>query len=275
MDDKPNSGPDIRGLEAEAYQQSGLFTAEQAHEHGVSRQLLNHHLRQGRFERVRRGLYRVQGFPLSQYDDIREKWMAVGMDKAVVSHESALRLLELSDNISDEIHLLIPRRYRGLRPPPSVVLHTYSDDEGVATTWGDGMPLTAPARTLVDVAERLQPEQAAMAARQALRQGLLTRRQLEQEAARQRKTGVLATLLSDECTSRANVEGSGRLAAPLCVQIRNLVAVVVRIVTRAVRPMMILTEPTALTTMVPRVTRMPGRAAVRAMSRRGRRLGGR
>jgi predicted transcriptional regulator of viral defense system len=190
--------PNIRGLEAEAYQQSGFFTAEQARKHSVSRQLLNHHLQQGRFERVRRGLYRVQGFPLSQYDDIREKWMAVGMDKAVVSHESALRLLELSDNIPDEIHLLVPRRYRGLRRPPGVVLHTYSNNEKLATTWGDAMPVTAPARTLVDVADRLQPEQAAMAARQALRQGLLTRRQLEQEAARQGKTRVLATLLPDE-----------------------------------------------------------------------------
>jgi predicted transcriptional regulator of viral defense system len=190
--------PNIRGLEAEAYQQSGFFTAEQAHKYRVSRQLLNHHLRQGRFEWVRRGLYRVQGFPLSQYDDIREKWMAVGMDKAVVSHESALRLLDLSDNIPDEVHLLVSRRYRGLRPPPGVVLHTYSNDERVATTWGDAMPVTAPARTLVDVADRLQPEQAAMAARQALRQGLLTRRQLEQEAARQGKTRVLATLLPNE-----------------------------------------------------------------------------
>ena len=81
-DEKPN----IRGLEAESYQQSGYFTVDQARRQGVSRQLLNHHLRQGRFERVRRGLYRVTGFPSSQYDDIREKWMAVGMDKAVLSH---------------------------------------------------------------------------------------------------------------------------------------------------------------------------------------------
>ena len=198
MHDKKEDKPDIRGLEAEAYQQSGFFTAEQAHKYGVSRQLLNHHLRQGRFERVRRGLYRVAGFPSSQYDDIREKWMAVGMSKAIVSHESALRLLELSDNIADDIHLLVPRRHRGLRRPPGVVLHTHPDDEKVATTWGDAMPVTAPARTLVDVADRLQPEQAAMAARQALRQGLLTRRQLEQEAIRRGKTRVLATLLPDE-----------------------------------------------------------------------------
>lgn len=57
------------------------------------------------------------------------------------------------------------------------------------------MPVTAPARTLVDVVDQLQPEQAAMAVEQALSLGLLTRRQLEQQAKRQRKTRVLDTLL--------------------------------------------------------------------------------
>lgn len=189
--------PDIRGLEAEAYQQSGYFTVDQARKHGVSRQLLNHHLRTGRFDRVERGLYRVRGFPSSQYDDIRERWMAVGMDKAVVSHESALALLDLSDSIPDKVHLLVPRRHRGLRRPSSVVIHTHPDDEKLSTVWRDAMPVTAPARTLVDIADELQPEQAAMAAREALRLGLLTRRQLEQEAARRGKTRVLKTLLPD------------------------------------------------------------------------------
>lgn len=189
--------PDVRGLEAEAYLQSGYFTGAQARRYGVSRQLLNHHVRQGRFEQVRRGLLRIRGFPSSQFDEIREKWMAVGMEKAVVSHESALLLHDLSNNVPDRVHLLVPRRYRGLRRPPGVVIHTHPGDEKVASTWGDAMPITTPARTLVDVAATIQPDQAAMAAREALHLGLLTRRQLEQEAARQRKTRVLKTLLPD------------------------------------------------------------------------------
>jgi predicted transcriptional regulator of viral defense system len=189
--------PDIRGLEADAYEQSGYFTIDQARAHRVSRQLLDHHVRQGRFERARRGLYRIRGFPTSQHDDIREKWMAVGTEKAIVSHESALALLELSDNIPDEIHLLVPRKHRGLRRPSGVVLHTHPDDERVAVVWRGGIALTAPARTLLDVADDLQPEQAAMAVRQALSLGLLTRRQLEQEAARRGKTRVLETLFLD------------------------------------------------------------------------------
>jgi predicted transcriptional regulator of viral defense system len=190
--------PDIRGLEADAYQQSGYFTSAQARAHGVSRQLLSHHVKQGRFEQIRRGLYRVRGFPSSQHDDIREKWMAVGAEKAIVSHASALALLELSDNIADSVHLLVPRRYRGLRRPPGVVIHTRPDDESVGTVWRDGIPVTTPARTLVDVVGDLQPEQAAMAVQQALTQGLLTRRQLEREVARQGKTRFLNTLLPEQ-----------------------------------------------------------------------------
>jgi predicted transcriptional regulator of viral defense system len=193
-----NNATDIRGLEADAYQQSGYFTSEQARGRGVSRQLLNHHVKQGRFEQIRRGLYRVRGFPSSQHDQIREKWMAVGAEKAIVSHESALALLELSDNIPDNVHLLVPRRYRGLRRPPGVVIHTRPDDESVGTVWREGMPITTPARTLVDVVDDLQPEQAAMAVQQALTQGLLTRRQLEREAARQGKTRFLNTLRPEQ-----------------------------------------------------------------------------
>jgi predicted transcriptional regulator of viral defense system len=190
--------PDVLGLEAESYNQGGYFTAGQARAHAVSRQLLEHHVRRGRFERVRRGLYRVQGYPTAEHDDMREVWMAVGGDGALLSHDSALALLDLSDNIPDAVHLLVPRRRRGLRCPPGVVLHTRPDSEDIPTVWRDGLPLTAPARTLVDAADRLQPEQLSMAVRQALRRGLLTRKQLQEEAARRRQQHTIQVLLTSE-----------------------------------------------------------------------------
>lgn len=190
--------PDVLGLEAEAYQQSGYFNAAQARAHAVSRQLLEHHVRRGRFQRVRRGLYRIHGFPTVEHDDMREAWMAVGIPDALLSHESALALLDLSDNIHDATHILVPRRRRGLRPPPGVIVHTRPDSEGIATVWRDGLPLTAPARTLLDVADQLQPEQLAMAVRQALRRGLVTAGQLQQEAARRRGTQLIEAILATE-----------------------------------------------------------------------------
>ena len=193
--------PDVLGLEAEAYQQGGYFNAGQAREHGVSRQLLDHHVRHGRFERVRRGLYRVQGFPTTEHDDMREAWMAVGGADALLSQDSALALLDLSDNIPDAIHLLVPRRHRGLRRPSGVIVHTRSDSEDIATVWRDGLPLTAPARTLLDVADRIQPEQLSMAVRQALRRGLLTADQLQKEAARRHKRHTIEAILSTETSA--------------------------------------------------------------------------
>ena len=190
--------PDVLGLEAEAYQQSGYFNAAQARTHGVSRQLLEHHVRRGRFQRVRRGLYRIQGFPTVEHDDMREAWMAVGVPNALLSHESALALLNLSDNIHDATHILVPRRHRGLRPPPSVVVHTRPDSEDIATVWRDGLPLTAPARTLLDVAEQLQPEQLSMAVRQALRRGLVTAGQLKEGAAHRRGTHLIDAIVAAE-----------------------------------------------------------------------------
>lgn len=190
--------PDIRGLEAEAYQQSGYFTAVQAREHGASRQLVDHYIRQGRFQRLRRGLYRIQGFPTAQHDDMREAWMAVGARDALVSHESALALLGLSDVIPDSVHLLVPRRRHGLRKPAGVTLHTHPDAEAVPTVWRDGLPLTAPARTLVDVAGQIQPEQVAMAVRQALRLGLLTVSQLRDEATHRASKRQLRALQNTE-----------------------------------------------------------------------------
>ena len=190
--------PGMRELEAEAYQQGGYFTAGQARAHRVSRQLLDYHVRRGRFARIRRGLYRIQGFPTAEHDELREAWMAVGAGDALLSHESALALLDLSDNIPDGVHLLVPRRRRGLRRPAGVALHTRPDGEEVASVWRDGLPLTAPARTLVDVADRLQPEQLSMAVRQALRRGLLTRKQLQEEAARRRQQHTIGVLLTSE-----------------------------------------------------------------------------
>ena len=193
--------PDMRGLEADAYGQHGYFRVSQAREHGISSQLLSHYIRQGRFDRVRRGLYRLRGFPSSEHDEMRERWMAVGIDKAVLSHQSALALLGLSDVIPDAVHLLVPRRHRGLRRPPGTVIHTRPDDEKVSTVWREGLPLTTPARTLVDVANDLQPEQAEMAVRQALGRGLVTIGVLKEEAARRRspnRARAIETLLSTE-----------------------------------------------------------------------------
>ena len=187
--------PDLVGLESEAYHSNGYFTLGQAREHGVSSQLLRHYRDRGRFDLIRRGLYRIRAYPSGPHDGVREKWLAVGSDKAVVSHQSALDLLGLSDTIPNGVHVLVARRYRGLRLPPGTILHTHPDHEDVETVRREGLPVTSPARTLVDVAEEIQPEQAQMAIRQALAAALVTKGQLQDEAAKRKGDRASTTIM--------------------------------------------------------------------------------
>lgn len=186
-----DSTPDARGLFALASEQAGYFTSGQAHAHGYSPQLLGYHAQRGRFERVRRGLYRLRDYPSSPREEVMAAWLAAGRASAVVSHESALEMLGLSDVVPTTIHLLIPRERRWLRALPGVTVHTTTDalasDEVVTR---QGMRITAPMRTILDVADAgTAPEQVIMAVGQARARGLIIPERLHQ-AARQRDRRV-------------------------------------------------------------------------------------
>jgi predicted transcriptional regulator of viral defense system len=177
-------GPDATALNRIAYAQDGYFTSRQARECGFSPQLLAHHVRSGRYERIRRGLYRLQDFPGSSHEEVRAKWLVVGADRAVVSHESALELHGLSDVLPNAVHMLVSRVDRGLKPPPGVTLHTTSEGfEPSEVVTREGIRVTAPARSIIDAAKAgTAPEQVEMAVLQALEQGLVTRRSLLAQA---------------------------------------------------------------------------------------------
>src|SRR5688572_15875617 len=115
---------DHDGLYLIAESQAGYFTAEQALGVGMDRSTLRHHARPGgRYERFRRGLYRLRHFPSSQHEHVVAAWLVLP-SPAVVSHESALELYELSDVIPNAVHITLPRAKRGQRARPGVRFHT-------------------------------------------------------------------------------------------------------------------------------------------------------
>jgi predicted transcriptional regulator of viral defense system len=179
------SDVDHDGLYNRAEAQAGYFTARQAVTAGMDRSTLRHHARPGgRYERVGRGLYRLRHFPSSPYDHVTAAWLPLRDAGAVVSHESALELRELSDVIPDAVHLSLPRSERGQRRRPGVRLHTPSQPPE-RTEVGEvaGLPVTSPERTIVDSLEAgAQPEQIEMAIRQALDRGVTTPRRLRAAA---------------------------------------------------------------------------------------------
>lgn len=175
-----HSGPSANALHRIAYGQDGYFTSRQGQECGFSPQLLAHHVRSGRYERVRRGLYRLRGYPGSSHEEVRANWLAVGAERAVVSHESALELHGLSDVLPNTVHLLVGRGERGIKPLRGVTLHTTTQAlEPSEVMTRKGIRVTAPVRSIIDAAGAgAAPEQIEMAVRQALREGLVTRRAL-------------------------------------------------------------------------------------------------
>ncbi len=165
--------------------QAGYFTAEQAGGCGFSRALLSHHVKSGRFIRVRRGLYRLREYPSSPREEVLAAWLAVGKDVAVVSHESALDLLYLSDVIPDAAHLTVPRSRRNLPSLPGVKIHTTVRPlQPSDLTYRDGMVITSATRTILDVAEAgTAPDQVELAVVQAVERGLAAPDQLRRDAA--------------------------------------------------------------------------------------------
>jgi predicted transcriptional regulator of viral defense system len=191
------SKPDRARLFEIASGQGGYFTAEQARACGFSWALLSHHVKSGHFVRVRRGLYRFREYPSSPREHVLAAWLAVGKDIAVVSHESALDLLGLSDVVPDAVHLTVARSRRNLPSIPGVKIHTTvrplrPDERGVR----DGMVVTSATRSLLDAAEAgTAPEQIEMGVIQAIERGLATAQQLRQAAAKRGRR--LATLIEE------------------------------------------------------------------------------
>lgn len=175
MYDTAIRSPDLPELFGVASEQAGYFTAAQAHACGYSKQLLSHHAGSGRFIRLRRGLYRLRDYPSSRYEDVMAAWLAAGRDSAVVSHESALDLLDLSDVVPARVHLIVPRSRRGLVLDPPISLHTTVHPvQPEDTVIREGIRLTEPLRTILDAAEMgTGPEQVVMAIKQADRRGWL------------------------------------------------------------------------------------------------------
>lgn len=176
MDDR---SPDWTGLFEVASGQAGYFTVPQARAAGFSSALIAHHTRRGRVLRVGPRLYRFGLYPSSPREEVMRAWLAAG-PSAVISHESALDLLGLSDTIPDRIHVTVPRGLRWLRAGPDIAIHTSGRPLRPEEVWvRGGMSVTCPARTILDVAQTGgAPDQVAQAVREAWERGLADREEL-------------------------------------------------------------------------------------------------
>ena len=136
LEDTARHGPDRQALFDVASEQYGYFTADQATRCGYAPDMLTYHVGRGTFQRVHRGIYRFRDYPSSLHEPVIAAWLAIGKDAAVVSHESALDLWDLSDVIAAAVHLTVPRVQRSLanRSLPGVIT-TPPRAPGVTARW--------------------------------------------------------------------------------------------------------------------------------------------
>jgi len=154
MDEESAAGDAIISMIAS--RQHGVVSAGQLHGAGLSKDAIYGRTRAGRLHRVHQGVYAVGHPGLPQ----EGRWMAavlaccghggVEPGEAFLSHRSAAALWGILPSISGPVDVAIigeagRARHRGIR------VHRPRTLEASMTTVANGIPVTTPARTLVDV----------------------------------------------------------------------------------------------------------------------------
>jgi predicted transcriptional regulator of viral defense system len=137
-------------------------------------------VRRGWLHRVHRGVYRVGHTAPLDFDREMAAVLAGGV-RTVLSHGSAAYLYALAPRPEGDVHVTGPER-RGRRGFTYHRSFLAPDD----VTRRHGVPVTRPARTLVDMAAGADMLLIERAVEDALRRSLVTRSELKAEASRGR-----------------------------------------------------------------------------------------
>ena len=168
--------------------QAGCFTARQARDVGYDYRLQHYHRERGHWIPVGHGLFRLNRYPEGENEDLvrLSLWSRnrEGEPQAVASHETALRLHDLSDLMPEKVHLSVPKGFRK-RPPRGVILQKADLADGDVEA-RDGFAVTTPLRTILDIARSREtsPEHLESAVRETVTRGLVRLKLLREELSR-------------------------------------------------------------------------------------------
>ena len=150
-----------------AESQHWVLTTRQLRDLGFTEAALRHRVRAGRLHPVFRGVYAVGRPTLSRHG----RWKAAALSAgpgAALSHLSAGALHEIARE-GPAIEVSTPGRSKSR---PGILVHRaaeLAEHVGVES----GIPVTSPARTLIDIAQRLPASRLAAAANDAMVRGLV------------------------------------------------------------------------------------------------------
>lgn len=162
-----------------AARQHGLVTYQQLLECGFSRQAIWRMVKAAMIQRVRHGVYRLCGVPATWRSAQLAAVLSAGKG-AVLSHRSAAALWGMADRHAlDVIEITSPYQCR----QPGVTGHRCPLDVNDRTVH-EHIPVTTPARTLIDLAGALDERALGKMLDQALRHDLTTLRAVSAGLAR-------------------------------------------------------------------------------------------
>lgn len=163
-------------IAAVARGQHGVITRRQLGEAGLSGSMVDRRVRAGRLEPLHRGVYLVG--PLAPPGAREIAAVLASGPGAVLSHLTAAPLwgLREASDAGEPVDVTIPGANRGRRP--GIRMHRVVRLDIDEHTVLDGIPITIPGRTLVDVAGVVGVRELERAVARAEREGLVTREAL-------------------------------------------------------------------------------------------------
>jgi len=170
-----------------ASQQRGVITRKQLDLAGLSRRAIERRIRKGELVRVLRGVYRVGGAPRDHAQELMAAVLYAGTGCAV-SGGAAARLHRFPRLGSKEIEVSSRRNLR--RGGFGVRRMKLGPRE---ITQVQGLPVTTPLRTLVDLAESANEDDLRSVVDHLLREGIYSGQELAERLSRYHSRGV-ATL---------------------------------------------------------------------------------
>ncbi len=189
------SGTEDQRIAAIARWQRGKVSRRQLRAAGVSDKQIHLRLRKGRMHREQRGVYAVGHSAPVALGPETAALLACG-DHAALSHQSAARLWKLIPEGDGPVHVTVRGRH-GARPRGVTVHRTTTLNRGDVRVI-EGLPVTSPARTLIDIATDLDDRTFERAVDEALVQRLVSEQQLGAAVAQargHRGAPILAALL--------------------------------------------------------------------------------
>ena len=177
---KPDSTIAKKNLYKIACQQQGYFTAKQAKKTGYSQKHHSYHVQFKNWIREMRGIYRLPYFPQEDEDAQLVLWYLWSRNRnekpqGVYSHETALRIHDLSDFMPSQLHMSVPWVFRRFNPIPRILILHKANLKKYDIRSIRGFAVTTPTRTILDLIEskRIEHSQIKQAFREALKRGML------------------------------------------------------------------------------------------------------